>query len=31
MPTLDKPLAELRQYQGINPKPADFDTYWDRA
>ena len=31
MPTLDKPLAELRQYQGINPRPADFDAYWDRA
>ena len=25
------PLAELRAYQGRNPKPADFDAYWDRA
>ena len=28
MPLIDKPLAELRQYQGINPRPADFDAYW---
>jgi len=31
MPLLDKPLPELRQYQGINPRPADFDAYWDAA
>ncbi|ANY71421.1 acetylesterase [Paenibacillus ihbetae] len=31
MPMIDMPLAELRQYQGTNPKPADFDAYWDRA
>lgn len=31
MPMIDMPLAELRQYQGTNPKPADFDVYWDRA
>ena len=28
---IDKPLRELRKYQGINPKPADFDDYWDKA
>ena len=27
----DKPLSELETYTGINPRPADFDTYWDRA
>jgi cephalosporin-C deacetylase len=31
MPVLDMPLEELKQYQGINPKPHDFDTYWDEA
>ncbi|TSA32314.1 MAG: acetylxylan esterase [Verrucomicrobiaceae bacterium] len=31
MPVLDKPLAELREYRGINPKPEDFDDYWARA
>jgi cephalosporin-C deacetylase len=24
-------LAELRLYQGRNPRPADFDEYWERA
>jgi cephalosporin-C deacetylase len=31
MPQLDKPLDQLRQYQGTNPRPADFDDYWKRA
>jgi cephalosporin-C deacetylase len=31
MPIIDKPLHELRQYQGINPKPHDFDIFWERA
>jgi cephalosporin-C deacetylase len=31
MPLIDKPLNELRVYQGINPKPDDFDAYWDEA
>jgi len=31
MPSLDKPLAELREYRGINPKPVDFDDFWARA
>ncbi len=31
MPLIDKPLEELRTYRGINPKPADFDAYWDAA
>jgi cephalosporin-C deacetylase len=31
MPILDKPLEELRVYRGINPKPPDFDEFWDRA
>jgi len=31
MPALDKPLAELRSYTGINPLPTDFDSFWDRA
>ncbi|MEK7413334.1 MAG: alpha/beta fold hydrolase, partial [Planctomycetota bacterium] len=25
------PLDKLRTYQGRNPRPADFDAYWDRA
>lgn len=31
MPMLDLPLDQLRSYQGINPRPADHDAYWDRA
>lgn len=31
MPLLDMPLESLRSYQGINPRPADFDAYWERA
>ncbi|MEO7932969.1 MAG: acetylxylan esterase [Chthoniobacterales bacterium] len=31
MPLVDKPLLELLKYQGRNPKPADFDSYWDDA
>ena len=25
------PMEELRNYQGRNPRPDDFDAYWDRA
>lgn len=31
MPALDKPLAELREYYGISPRPSDFDEYWKAA
>lgn len=31
MPLVNQILEELRQYQGRNPRPADFDAYWDRA
>ena len=31
MPIVDMPLEQLRQYQGRNPKPADFDSFWDRS
>lgn len=31
MPLIDKPLSELLVYQGINPRPHDFDTYWEEA
>ncbi len=31
MPLIDMPLEKLREYKGINPRPADFDEYWDRA
>ena len=31
MPTLDKPLHELREYYGISPRPGDFDAYWEKA
>lgn len=27
----EKPLHELRTYMGTNPRPADFDEYWERA
>ena len=31
MPLIDKPLEELRTYRGINPKPTDFDKFWDNS
>ena len=31
MPIVDMPLEELKIYQGRNPKPDDFDAYWDKA
>lgn len=31
MPMIDLPLRELETYQGINPKPSDFDAYWHEA
>ncbi|MBB6735447.1 alpha/beta fold hydrolase [Cohnella zeiphila] len=31
MPLVDMPLEKLKAYQGISPKPDDFDAYWDRA
>ena len=31
MPLIDKPLAELRNYTGRNPRPADFDSFWDKS
>lgn len=37
MPAIDKPSvfdlhpADLPGYQGRNPRPADFDTYWDNT
>ncbi|BET66341.1 acetylxylan esterase [Opitutales bacterium ASA1] len=31
MPVLDLPLSELNNYAGRNPRPADFDAYWDAA
>lgn len=31
MPQIDLPLEKLFAYEGISPKPADFDEYWDRA
>jgi cephalosporin-C deacetylase len=31
MPLVDKPLHELKEYRGTNPRPADFDAYWAAA
>ncbi|MEJ6950684.1 acetylxylan esterase [Natronospora cellulosivora (SeqCode)] len=31
MPVFDMPLDQLKKYQGINPRPRDFDLYWERA
>jgi len=31
MAVFEKPLSELWTYQGINPRPADFDAYWDSS
>jgi len=29
--TFDFPLEKLQTYMGINPRPVDFDAYWDAA
>ncbi|MCS6775266.1 MAG: alpha/beta fold hydrolase [Chloroherpetonaceae bacterium] len=31
MPLIDLPLEELYRYEGRNPRPNDFDAYWERA
>src|SRR5678816_4714634 len=32
MPLLfDMPFEELQSYQGRNPRPADFDAFWDKG
>ena len=31
MPLIDMSLAKLKEYKGINPRPADFDEYWNSS
>ena len=31
MPLIDMPLESLRAYQGTNPRPDDFDAFWEDA
>ncbi len=31
MPVFEMPLEQLKAYQGKNPKPADFDDFWERS
>ncbi len=31
MPVFEMPLEKLKQYQGVNPRPEDFEQYWERA
>lgn len=31
MPLIDKPLPELYKYKGINPRPSDFDSFWNKS
>ena len=31
MPVLDMPIEQLRKYNGVNPRPADHDEYWEKA
>lgn len=31
VPIVDMPLDKLKEYKGINPRPADFDAYWNEA
>ncbi len=31
MALFEMPLEKLKTYQGRNPKPADFEEYWERA
>lgn len=28
--TFDMPLDQLQQYNGVNPRPDDFDTFWNQ-
>ena len=28
---IDMPVKELEKYNGVNPKPLDFEEYWDKA
>jgi len=28
---IDMPVSELETYQGRNPRPADYDAYWEKA
>jgi len=29
--TFDMPFEQLEKYQGINPRPADFDAFWEQG
>ena len=31
MPLIDMPLKDLMVYPGRNPRPSDFDEYWDKG
>lgn len=31
MPIVDMPLEKLKVYEGRNPRPADFDEFWDKS
>lgn len=31
MPLVDMPLDRLHEYKGLNPRPSDFEEYWDTA
>ena len=31
MPLIDMSLEKLYEYKGINPRPADFDEFWDAS
>jgi cephalosporin-C deacetylase len=31
MPLIDLPLAKLYTYEGLNPRPADYNAYWAEA
>ena len=31
MPLIDMPLEQLKRYMGINPRPEDFDEFWDKS
>ena len=31
MPLIDMPLARLKEYGGVNPRPDDFDEFWNSS
>ena len=31
MPSIDMPIKDLENYMGTNPRPEDFDAFWNSS